>query len=48
MAGYIVRQDPDRPAMIFALTVITYAVFVTVPADPGVYLTGVRTNAGRS
>src|SRR6476619_5257286 len=29
--------------MIFALTLITYLVFATVPADPGIYLTGLRT-----
>jgi ABC-type dipeptide/oligopeptide/nickel transport system permease component len=43
VAGYIVRRSLAGIAMIFALTVITYAVFFMIPADPGVYLTGVRT-----
>ena len=29
--------------LIFALSLITYLVFATVPADPGNYLTGQRT-----
>ena len=43
MAGYIVRRILTGLVMIFALTVITYRVFATVPADPGIYLTGLRT-----
>jgi peptide/nickel transport system permease protein len=43
VAGYIVRRILTGLAMIFALTVITYLVFATVPADPGIYLTGLRT-----
>jgi peptide/nickel transport system permease protein len=43
VAGYIVRRSLAGIAMVFALTVITYAVFFMIPADPGVYLTGVRT-----
>jgi peptide/nickel transport system permease protein len=43
VAGYIVRRILTGLLMIFALTLITYLVFATVPADPGIYLTGLRT-----
>jgi peptide/nickel transport system permease protein len=43
VAGYIARRILTGLLMIFVLTVITYLVFATVPADPGMYLTGLRT-----
>jgi peptide/nickel transport system permease protein len=42
MARYIVHRLLLGLLMLFALTVITYLIFFTIPADPGRYLVGFR------
>jgi peptide/nickel transport system permease protein len=40
MAQYVVRRVLSGILMLLALTALTFAIFVTIPANPGYYITG--------
>jgi len=43
MLAFVIRRVLSGVLMFLALTMITYAVFFTIPENPGTYITGIRT-----
>jgi peptide/nickel transport system permease protein len=47
MLRFVIRRVLSGLLMLLALTIVTYAVFFTIPENPGTYLTGIRTTPAK-